>query len=122
MLFTDIQGSSDGVRTLGADKWESVLERHNDIIRDALVRHGGFEVRMEGDAFFAVFTSPGAAVAAAAAIQRRLHETQWPHQATVRVRRGLPPGGGRATSAAGGADYVGFEITRAARLAAARHG
>jgi predicted ATPase/class 3 adenylate cyclase/tetratricopeptide (TPR) repeat protein len=122
MLFTDIQGSSDGVRMLGADKWESVLERHNDIIRDALARHGGFEVRMEGDAFFAVFTSPGAAVAAAAAIQQRLHETEWPHQAAVRVRMGLHTGEVRATSAAGGADYVGFEITRAARIAAAGYG
>ena len=26
MLFTDIEGSSDAVRTLGADKWEAVLE------------------------------------------------------------------------------------------------
>ena len=122
MLFTDIEGSSDGVRTLGADKWEAVLERHNDIVREALAHHGGFEVRTEGDSFFAVFTSPGAAVAAAATIQRRLAETEWPHQAPVRVRMGLHTGEVRPTRAASGVDYVGFEITRAARIAAAGHG
>src|ERR1700694_6037387 len=62
MLFTDIKASSDGVRTLGADKWEAVLERHTGIIREALASNGGFEVRSEGDSFFAVFTSHSAAL------------------------------------------------------------
>src|ERR1700737_2025799 len=122
MLFTDIEGSSNAVRTLGADRWVAVLERHDNIIREALARHGGFEVRTEGDSFFAVFASPGALVAAAAMMQRRLSETDWPHQAAVRVRMGLHTGEVRPISAEAGADYVGFEITRAARLAAARHG
>src|SRR6202521_4102027 len=122
MLFTDIEGSSDGVRTLGADRWESVLEHHTGIIREALDKHSGFVVRSEGDSFFAVFTSPSEAVAATAEMQRRLHETAWPHEASVRVRMGLHTGKVRATSAAGGADYVGFEVSRAARIAAAAHG
>jgi predicted ATPase len=100
MLFTDIEGSSDGVRTLGTDKWEAVLERHTQIIRDALTGHGGFEVRSEGDSFFMVFTSPSA----------------------VRVRMGIHTGEARPASVASGVDYVGFEITRAARIAAAGHG
>jgi class 3 adenylate cyclase len=56
MLFTDIEGSTKMVRTLGADRWEKVLEVHSRIIRDALATHGGIEVRTEGDAFFVVFT------------------------------------------------------------------
>ncbi|HEV2012666.1 MAG TPA: adenylate/guanylate cyclase domain-containing protein [Candidatus Dormibacteraeota bacterium] len=122
MLFTDIEGSSDGVRTLGTDKWEAVLERHTQIIRDALTRHGGFEVRSEGDAFFVVFTSPSAALAAAAEMQRGLSATDWPHQAAVRVRMGIHTGEVRPASVASGVDYVGFEISRAARIAAAGHG
>src|ERR1700736_4227695 len=122
MLFTDIEGSSDGVRTLGTDRWESVLDHHNRIIREGLARHGGFEVRTEGDSFFAVFTSPGAAVAAAAMMQRGLNETEWPHRAPVRVRMGLHTGEVRPASATSGIDYVGFEISRAARIAAAGHG
>jgi predicted ATPase/class 3 adenylate cyclase/tetratricopeptide (TPR) repeat protein len=120
MLFTDIEGSSNAVRTLGADRWVSLLERHDDIIREALTRYGGFEVRTEGDAFFAVFTSPGAAVAAAAMMQRRLSETDWPQDAPMRVRMGLHTG--EVRTGAGGVDYAGFEISRAARIAAAGHG
>ncbi len=122
MLFTDIEGSSDRVRTLGADRWEAVLEHHTAIIREALDHHGGFEVRSEGDAFFAVFTSPSAAVAAVAEMQRRLHGADWPHDASVRVRMGLHTGEARPASAASGVDYVGFEVSRAARIAAAAHG
>jgi predicted ATPase/class 3 adenylate cyclase len=122
MLFTDIEGSSDGVRTLGADRWEAVLELHTRIIREALASHGGFEVRTEGDSFFAVFTSPRAAVAAAAEMQRRLSETDWPHQVPVRVRMGIHTGEARPASLASGVDYVGFEVSRAARIAAAAHG
>src|ERR1700694_5197971 len=122
MLFTDIKASSDGVRTLGADKWEAVLERHTGIIREALASNGGVEVRSEGDSFFAVFTSPSAALTAAAAMQRGLSEADWPHQASVRVRMGLHTGEARPASAASGVDYVGFEVSRAARIAAAAHG
>src|SRR3982074_1567508 len=122
MLFTDIEGSSDSVRALGADRWESVLERHTAIIREALDKHSGFLVRSEGDSIFAVFTSPSEALASAAEMQRRLHETAWPHQAAVRVRMGLHTGEARPASAASGVDYVGFEVSRAARIAAAAHG
>jgi class 3 adenylate cyclase len=122
MLFTDIEASSDGVRILGADKWEAVLELHTRIIRDALANHSGYEVRSEGDSFFAVFTSPSAALAAAAAMQRGLSGADWPHQTPVRVRMGVHTGEARPASVASGVDYVGFEVSRAARIAAAAHG
>ena len=115
MLFTDIEGSSDGVRTLGTDKWEAVLERHTQIIRDAMTGHGGYEVRSEGDAFFVIFTSPSEALAAAAEMQRGLTATDWPYQAAVRVRMGIHTGEVRPASIASGVDYVGWEISRAAR-------
>lgn len=122
MLFTDIEGSSDGIRALGADKWEAVLEHHTGIIRAALASHGGFEVRSEGDSFFVVFTSPSAALTAAAAMQRGLSGADWPHNASVRVRMGVHTGEARPASAASGVDYVGFEVSRASRIAAAAHG
>src|SRR5204862_3008931 len=79
-------------------------------------------VRTEGDAFFAVFTSATDAVAAAAAAQRALSAATWPYGATVRVRMGVHTGETRPASAAAGADYVGLEVHRAARIAAAGHG
>lgn len=121
MLFTDIEGSTRAVRGLGADRWEGVLERHTRIIREALGAGGGVEVRTEGDSFFAVFTSPSAALAAAAEMQRRLNAADWGDTA-VRVRMGIHTGEARPASVASGVDYVGFEISRAARIAAAAHG
>ncbi len=79
-------------------------------------------VRVEGDSFFAVFTGPAAAVAAAVDAQRGLAAHPWPADATVRVRMGLHTGEAQVASADTGADYVGFEVHRAARVAAAPHG
>lgn len=121
MLFTDIEGSTRAVRAIGADRWEAVLERHTRIIRDALAAGGGVEVRTEGDSFFAVFTSPNAALAAAAEMQRRFNAADWGETA-VRVRMGIHTGEARPASVASGVDYVGFEVSRAARIAAAAHG
>ncbi|MDP9274615.1 MAG: tetratricopeptide repeat protein [Chloroflexota bacterium] len=122
MLFTDIEGSTTGIQELGSDRWEGVLEVHAKILRAALAANAGIEVRTEGDAFFAVFTSAAAAIAAAAAAQRELQNAGWPHGAAVRVRMGLHTGEARPATAAAGADYVGFEVHRAARIAAAGHG
>jgi predicted ATPase/class 3 adenylate cyclase len=122
MLFTDIEGSTTMVRTLGTDRWEAVLEIHSSIIRKALATHGGTEVRTEGDAFFVVFTSPTAAVRAAVSAQRGLSAATWPHGITISVRIGLHTGEARPASSAAGTDYVGLEVHRAARIAAAGHG
>jgi len=122
MLFTDIEGSTRSVAALGTDRWEAVLEVHGRILRDALADHAGTEVRTEGDAFFAVFTSPVEAVTAAAAAQRALAIATWPYGTTARVRMGLHTGEARPASAATGADYVGLDVHRAARIAAAGHG
>lgn len=122
MLFTDIEGSTQMVHALGTDRWEAVLEIHTAIFREVLARHGGSLVRTEGDAVFAVFTSPTAAIAAAAAAQRMLAAAPWPDGTTVRVRMGLHTGEARPASSAAGVDYVGFEVHRAARIAAAGHG
>jgi predicted ATPase/class 3 adenylate cyclase len=121
-MFTDIEGSTEMVRSLGIPRWHEVLEDHARLMRFALAAHGGTEVRVEGDSFFAVFTSPAGAVAAAAAAQRAFASHHWPHSVTLRVRIGLHTGEAQPASAEAGADYVGFEVHRAARIAAAPHG
>jgi predicted ATPase/class 3 adenylate cyclase len=116
-LFTDIEGSTNLARTLG-DRWPDVLDEHHDILRTAIRRHGGIDVNTEGDAFFAVFTSAVDAIAACADAQRGLANQEWPANGPVRVRMGLHTGEGRL----GGEDYVGPDVHRAARIAAAGHG
>jgi predicted ATPase/class 3 adenylate cyclase len=116
-LFTDIEGSTNLARSL-PDEYEPLLERHRSLLRKAFTRHAGFEVRTEGDSFFVAFGSPLQALSAAAEGQRALTAAQWLPGADLRVRMGLHLG--EATHRNG--DYVGLEVHRAARIAAAGHG
>jgi predicted ATPase/class 3 adenylate cyclase len=114
-LFTDIEGSTLMLQELGP-RWREVLEEHNRILRDAIRAAGGVDIRTDGDAFFAVFRSAPAAVAASAAAQRALSAHRWP--LPVRVRMGIHTGEGEL----GGDEYVGIDVHRAARIGAAAHG
>jgi predicted ATPase/class 3 adenylate cyclase len=116
-LRTDVEGSMRLVRTLGP-AWERINEAHLDILRDAVAAHGGVVVRTEGDALFAAFPEAGAAVRAAIEGQRALDVHPWPAGAEVRVRMGLHSGEAHLA----GDDYGGFEVNRAARIAAVGNG
>jgi predicted ATPase/class 3 adenylate cyclase len=116
-LFTDIEGSTRLLQALG-EGWKTVLEDHNRLLRSAIRDAGGIEIRTEGDSFFAVFRTAPASGAAAAAAQRALAAHRWPPQAPVRVRMGMHTGEGTV----GGDSYVGLDVHRAARIAAAGHG
>ncbi len=70
-LFTDIEGSTRLLQQLG-DSYADVLDHHRTIVRDVVARLGGLEFGTEGDAFFLVFSSASAAVAATAEIQHSL--------------------------------------------------
>jgi predicted ATPase/class 3 adenylate cyclase len=114
-LFSDIEGSTRLLEELG-DRYVALLQEHNRIFREVIREDEGAEVSTEGDSFFVVFRSPLSAVDAAAHIQRRLADA--PFAATVRVRMGLHTGQGHLA----GGDYVGIDVHRAARIAAAGHG
>jgi predicted ATPase/class 3 adenylate cyclase len=116
-LFTDIEGSTKLVQRLGAE-FRPVVEEHHRILRQAIRGAGGIDLRTEGDAFFAVFTTADAAVAAAVAAQRGVAAHPWPPGAEVRVRMGMHTGEG----VLGGDDYLGLDVHRAARIASAGHG
>ncbi len=116
-LFTDIEGSTRLARRL-PDDYESLLERHRSILREAFIGQAGFEVGTEGDSFFVAFGSPLGALRAAAEGQRALTAAAWPRGVDLRVRMGLHVG--EATRRGG--DYVGLEVHRAARIAGAGHG
>ncbi len=114
-LFTDIEGSTRLVQELGP-RYRDVLERHKVLLRAAFA--DGSEVGTEGDSFFVAFASATDAVAAAVAGQRALADEAWPDGHRVRVRMGLHTG-----QAILGADgYVGFDVHRASRIAAAGYG
>ncbi|MDL2335009.1 MAG: adenylate/guanylate cyclase domain-containing protein [Chloroflexota bacterium] len=116
-LFTDIEGSTR-LATESAADFPRLLERHHALLREAFRASDGVEVMTEGDAFFEVFSSPVAAITAAAQAQRLLAAEQWPTGAEVRVRMGMHTG----EAVLGGDNYVGLDVHRAARIAAAGHG
>ena len=116
-LFTDIEGSTRLLRRLG-EAYAPLQDEHASIMRDAIALGSGVEIRTEGDAFFAVFPTPGGAVRAAVTAQRGLASHPWPDGSEVRVRMGMHSGDG----VLGGDDYVGIDVNRAARIAATGHG
>ena len=117
-LFTDIEGSTSLLRRLGDDFYSKVLEDHHRLIRASLLAHHGIEQGTQGDSFFAVFTSPSACVAAALEMQLALASHEWSAGEQLRVRMGIHTG--EASEASTG--LVGFEVHRAARIAAVGHG
>jgi predicted ATPase/class 3 adenylate cyclase len=111
LLFTDIEGSTRLLRELG-DEYAAVLADHRRALRAEFARHGGVEVGTEGDAFFVAFEKASDALAAAAAGRDALAE------GPIRVRMGLHTGEPTVTEEG----YVGIDVHRAARIAAAGHG
>ena len=116
-LFTDIEGSTELLKRLGA-RYGDVLEAHGKILREAASSHGGREVDNQGDSFFFAFVRANAALGAAVVAQRALAARDWPDGVEVRVRMGLHTG----EPAVGGERYVGMGVHRAARIGAAGHG
>ncbi|HJP65860.1 MAG TPA: adenylate/guanylate cyclase domain-containing protein, partial [Actinomycetota bacterium] len=116
-LFTDIQGSTQLLHELGST-YGDVQTQHQRILREAVAAGNGAEIRTEGDSFFVVFANPAEAVGAAVTAQRNLAEATWPHGEPLLVRMGLHTGEGRLHQG----DYLGIDVNRAARIAAASHG
>jgi class 3 adenylate cyclase/tetratricopeptide (TPR) repeat protein len=69
VLFTDIVGSTERAVALGDRRWTELLQRHREIVRSELRRHGGREVVTTGDGFLAIFDEPEQAIRCACAIR-----------------------------------------------------
>ncbi len=112
-LFTDIEGSTRLLGELGSDAYAAVVSEHRRVIRAACAAQGGMEVDTQGDSFFIAFPTATGALAAASSAQAALAS------GSVRVRMGIHTGTPLLTSEGG---YVGLDVNRAARIAAAGHG
>jgi class 3 adenylate cyclase len=117
-LFTDIEGSTALLRRLGDDVYAQLLAGHHALVRSALAGHEGREVDTQGDAFFAVFSSPRGCVAAVLQLQQAMAAHAWPGGERVRVRMGVHCGEAERTAAG----LVGLEVHRAARVTAVGYG
>jgi predicted ATPase len=108
-LFTDIEGSTRLLHDVGPERYANALAEHRVVLRDAFARHGGVEVDTQGDAFFVAFPTAPGALAAAREAQEEL---------ALPVRMGLHTGAPLLTAEG----YVGPDVHRAARIAAAGNG
>ncbi len=111
LLFTDIEGSTGLLERTG-DKYSDLLAEHRRVLRAAFNRHGGVQIGTEGDSFFVAFASAVDALAAAHEGQEVLASGE------VRVRMGMHTGEPQIHER----NYVGMDVHRAARVAAAGHG
>ena len=112
-LFTDIEGSTRLLGKLGSEDYAASLAEHRRVIREAFAAQGGVEVDTQGDSFFVAFPTATGALAAAINAQAALAA------AATRVRMGIHTGTPLLISDEG---YVGADVNRAARIAAAGHG
>jgi predicted ATPase/class 3 adenylate cyclase len=111
-MFTDVEGSTRLLQELGPDDFAAVLADHRRIVREAIAANGGAEVDTQGDAFFAAFPTAPAAIETAGAIRAGLAA------GPIRLRIGIHTGTPLVTDEG----YVGDDVHRAARIAAAGHG
>src|SRR5438093_12669405 len=88
-LFTDIEGSTTLLKTLGSDRYHAVLAEHQRLLRAAAGEAGGREIDTQGDSFFFAFRRARDAVAAAVGAQRALVAFAWPDGLAVRGRMGI---------------------------------
>ncbi len=113
IVFTDMVGSTDLTHALGDEGAQEAVRAHNAIVRSALARFDGREVKHTGDGIMATFPVTANAVSAAVEIQRgiALHNASRP-DLPIKLRVGLNSGEPIAEEN----DYFGATVQLAARL------
>jgi class 3 adenylate cyclase len=68
VLFTDIVGSTEHQARVGQREWSRLTDQHDAMVRAALMRYRGHEVKTTGDGFLATLDATGRALRCAAEI------------------------------------------------------
>jgi len=116
-LFTDIEGSSRLWERHPVDMGPAV-SRHDEILRTAIEKNGGYVFKTVGDAFYAAFHTAPDALKATVEAQRALFEEEWGDTGPLRVRMGLNTGHAEFRDN----DYFGGTLNRLARITNVAHG
>jgi class 3 adenylate cyclase len=112
IAFTDIEGSTDLTNRVGDRRAMELVRAHDRIVRDALRRHGGTEVKHTGDGILASFVSVTDAIQASIGIQRAVLEHGATASLPFRLRIGLAAG----EPVTEDGDLFGAAVQLAARL------
>jgi len=106
VLLTDIVASTEHQSRVGPRKWSRLTDQHDAMVRSALTRHRGREVKTTGDGFLATFDATGRALHCAADI---LAEAK---QIGLDLRAGVHTGEVEVR----GDDIAGLAVTIAKRM------
>ena len=118
VLFTDLVGSTEMTLRIGPTTAEEVRLEHFGLLREAVGETGGEEVKNLGDGLMVTFGSASAALACAAAMQRKIARRNRRAAEPLSVRIGISLG--EATRHED--DYFGHPVIEASRLCAAAAG
>ncbi len=116
--MTDLVGSTAIADRVGPEAAESLRAEHFGLLRGALERTGGREVKNLGDGLMVVFSSASESLSCAARMQQAVEARNRRARELLEVRIGLSLG--EATVQDG--DYFGEPVVEAARLCAAAQG
>jgi class 3 adenylate cyclase len=92
ILFTDLCDSTQQTQELGDAGFMLLLREHDEIVRAALHKQGGREVKHTGDGIMASFTSVSAAVESGIEMQRSLHHRNETAERPIHLRVGISVG------------------------------
>jgi class 3 adenylate cyclase len=106
VLFTDIVASSERAARLGDERWRTLLDAHDAVVRSQLARFSGREVNTTGDGFVATFDGPARAIRCAVEIVAALRPLG------VDIRAGVHTGEVELR----GDDIGGVSVNTAARV------
>ena len=116
-LFSDIEGSTGRWDAHRAEMQEAV-RRHDDLMRAAIERNGGYVFKTIGDAFCVAFATVPEAVTAALDAQRAIQSEDWNAVGGLSVRMAIHAGVADERDG----DYFGPTANRVTRLLAVGHG
>jgi class 3 adenylate cyclase len=116
-LFTDIEGSTKFAQQF-PDILHSALEKHHEILREAIESNNGFLFKTIGDAFCSAFDNSNDAVKASHDAQIKLNSVKW-EEAEIKVRMGIHCGNVEWN----GKNYTGYiTLARTQRVMSAAYG
>jgi class 3 adenylate cyclase/tetratricopeptide (TPR) repeat protein len=118
VLMTDLVGSTAMAERVGPEAAEGLRLEHFGLLRGALERTGGREVKNLGDGLMVVFSSASQALECAARMQQAVEARNRRAQERLEVRIGLSLG--EATVRDG--DYFGEPVIESSRLCAQAEG
>jgi class 3 adenylate cyclase/tetratricopeptide (TPR) repeat protein len=110
LLFTDLVNSTELLSRAGDERAQQIFRAHHKLLTDAVVAHGGHEVKWLGDGLMATFPSAADAVRCAIAMQ------QSGRRPLAGARLGLRAGLHVGEALRDEADYFGTAVVVARRL------